>query len=164
MFCRKNKKYYFAKKWGVPWHPWHPRCRRPCIWHELSKKSCFTLILWLLRGRGKAPLDHNWYVFVVFSYLLYFYRQWHLYKFLILGDLSTHLFGLVFPHPTSEKMRVAVHQTSPSPSVVLTWDFFRLPFLKNSLKMLLRYFLYMFVFTHPQAPFRQLGPLFLGWK
>ena len=35
-----------------------------------------------------------------FSYLLTFCRKWHLCKFLILGDLSTYLFGLVFPCPT----------------------------------------------------------------
>ena len=64
-------------------------------------------------GEGEGYVGHNRYVFVVFSYLLYFYRQWHLCKFLNLGDLSTHLFGLVFLHPTSEKMRVAVHQTPP---------------------------------------------------
>ena len=28
--------------------------------------------------------------------------------------------------------------------------------------MLLWHFLYMFLFTHPQAPFRQLGPSFPG--
>ena len=51
-----------------------------------------------------------------------------------------------------------------SPSVVLRWNFLKHCFLKNSYKRLLRHFLYMFVFTHPQAPFRQLGPSFLGWK
>ena len=30
--------------------------------------------------------------------------------------------------------------------------------------MLLRHFLYTAVFTHPQTPFRQLGPSFFGWK
>ena len=44
-------------------------------------------------------------VFVVFPYLLNFCRQWHLWKFLILGYFSSHLFGLVFPCPTSKKMR-----------------------------------------------------------
>ena len=51
-----------------------------------------------------------------------------------------------------------------TPSVVLRWDHLKHYFLKNSLKSLLRHFLYMFVFTHPQAPFRQLSPSFLGWK
>ena len=51
-----------------------------------------------------------------------------------------------------------------SPSVVLRWNFLKHCFLKNSYKRLLRHFLYMFLFTYPQAPFRQLGPSFLGWK
>ena len=49
--------------------------------------------------------------FFFFPYLLDFCRQWHLYKFLILGDLSTYLFGLVFLCPTSKKTRVGVHWT-----------------------------------------------------
>ena len=59
-----------------------------------------------------SRLDPSWYVcfFFVFSYLLGLCRQWHLCKFLILGDLSTHLFYLVFLCPTSENMRVGVHQ------------------------------------------------------
>ena len=39
-----------------------------------------------------------------FFILLHFCRQWHLCKLRILGDLSTHLFCLVFRLPTSEKM------------------------------------------------------------
>ena len=53
---------------------------------------------------GGGPLDPSWYVFVIFSYLLHFCRQWHVCKLRILGDLSTHLFCLVFRLPTSEKM------------------------------------------------------------
>ena len=30
--------------------------------------------------------------------------------------------------------------------------------------MLLRHLLYMFVFAHPQVPFRELGPSLLEWK
>ena len=45
---------------------------------------------------------------VVFSYLLNFCRQWHLYKFLIFGDLSIYLLGLVFLCSTSEKMRIGL--------------------------------------------------------
>ena len=102
--------------------------------------------------------------FFVFSYLLNVFKQWHLCKFLILGDLSTYLFGLVFLHPTAKKMRIEVHWTHRSAPflVVLRWDFLKFCFLKSSLKMLLRHFLYVFVFAHPQPPFRQLGPSFLG--
>ena len=39
-------------------------------------------------------LGPSWYVFF-FSYLLNFCRQFHLCKFLIMGDLSSHLFGIV---------------------------------------------------------------------
>ena len=86
------------------------------------------LTLWLLKG---DLLDPSWYVFVVFSFLLNFCKQWHLCKFLILGDLTTHLFGLVFPRPTSEKMRVGSNRPPPLP-VVLRWDFLKLRFLKSS--------------------------------
>ena len=98
------------------------------------------ITLWLLMG---DPVNPSLYVFVVFSYLLNFCWQWHLCKFLILGDLSTHLFGLVLPRPTSEKMKVRVQRTHSLPLLL------KLCFLKNSLKMLPRHFLYMFVFTHP---------------
>ena len=77
-----------------------------------------------------------------FSYLLNFCRQWQLCMFLILGLLSTHLFGLVFSCPTSEKVRVEFHLTSPSPllsSVVLRWDFLKLCFMKKNL-----YFFFQF--------------------
>ena len=43
-----------------------------------------------------------------FSYLINFCRQWHLCEYLILGDLSTHLLGLVFSCLTSDKMRIWV--------------------------------------------------------
>ena len=58
---------------------------------------------------GGTTLDPNRYVFVAFSYLLNFCRQWHLCKSLILVDLSTHLLGLVFPCPTSKKMWFGIH-------------------------------------------------------
>ena len=117
-----------------------------------------TLTLWILRW---GPLDPSWYVVVVYSYLLNFCRQWYLCKFLILGGLSNHQFGLAFPCPTSEKMRAGVHWIGGF-LVVLRWDFLNLRFLKDSLKKLFWHFLYMFEFTHPQVPFRQLGPSFLG--
>ena len=47
------------------------------------------------RGGG-SPLRPCQHVFVIFCCLLNFWRQWQLCKFIILGDLSTHLFGLVF--------------------------------------------------------------------
>ena len=55
------------------------------------------LTLWILEEGGRGgPVDFCHYVFLVFSYWLNFCRQWHLCKFLILGDLSTHLFFLIF--------------------------------------------------------------------
>ena len=63
------------------------------------------LILCILSG---GPLDLSRYVFV-FSDLLNVCRQWHLSNFLILGDLTTHLFGLVLPCPTSGKIRVIIY-------------------------------------------------------
>ena len=100
------------------------------------------LTLWLLIGGRGGSLDPSRYVFVAFSGFLNFCRQWHLYKFLILGDLSIHLFGLAFPSPTSKKMRVGVHQPflPPFPSVALRRNILKLCFLKNSYKMLLRLF------------------------
>ena len=67
---------------------------------------------------------------------LNFCMQWQLCKFLILGDTYNHLFGLVFPCPTSKEMRVGViGPPSPlPPSVVLRWDFLKLCPLKNILK------------------------------
>ena len=55
-------------------------------------------------GNGGCPMDPIRNVFVVFSYLLNFCREWHLCKFLILEELSAHLFGLTFPCPTSKKI------------------------------------------------------------
>ena len=73
------------------------------------------LTLWTLRnGGGEEVMVVGPHIFVVFSYLQIFCTQWHLCKFLILGDLFTfltHLFGLVFPCPISRKMRVRVHWT-----------------------------------------------------
>ena len=60
-----------------------------------------------------------------------FCRQWHLCQFLNLRDLSTHQFGLFFPCPTSNKMRVGVHWTPSPPLVVLRLDFLELCFLKK---------------------------------
>ena len=88
------------------------------------------LTLWLLKG---DLLDPSWYVFVVFSFLLNFCKQWHLCKFLILGDLTTHLFGLVFPRPTSEKMRVGSNRPPPPPSSIKV-GFFKTSFFKKQLK------------------------------
>ena len=133
--------------------------KQTCSW-----KLQVSLTLWLLRA---VPLVHSWYVLLVFWYLLNFCRQWLLCKFLILGNLSTHLFGLVFRHPTSEEMRVGVHRTPPPPSVVLRWDFFKVGtlFFKKQFKNFAQaLFVYMFVFIHLLAPFRQLAHSCLGWK
>ena len=62
--------------------------------------------------KNSQSMDPSRYVSVVFSY---FCREWHLRKFLILGDLSRHLFGLISPCPTSEKMRVGVHRMPAPP-------------------------------------------------
>ena len=110
----------------------------------------------------RGPLDPSWNVFIVFSYLLNFCSQWHLCKFLNLEDLINHLFGLVFPCPISKKMRVGICWSAPS--VVLRCDVLQFCFSENSEKILLWHFLYIFVFTQPQATFRQLGFSFLGWN
>ena len=94
-------------------------------------------------GVGWRHLDPSWHVFVVFSYLLNFCRQWYLCKFLILGDLSTHLFvWFSFPVPHFQENRI-----SPPSSVVLKWEFSKLCFLKNSLKMLLK-LLFIFIYIY----------------
>ena len=80
--------------------------KQTCSW-----KLQVSLPLWLLRA---VPLVHSYYVLLVFWYLLNFCRQWHLCKFLILGDLSTDLFGLLFLQPTSEKIGVGVGPTLSS--------------------------------------------------
>ena len=67
-------------------------------------------------------LKPSWYVFVIFSCLLNFYRQWHLCKFLILRDV---------PH-FREFIRGPLDAPPPPPPP--------------------RQFLYMFMFTHPHAP------------
>ena len=64
-------------------------------------------------GGGQARWTAVGMFFLLFSYLLNFCIQWHLRKFLTLGQLSNHLFGLVFLCPTSKKMRVWVHWTPP---------------------------------------------------
>ena len=79
-----------------------------------------------VRGVGVVRWTPVGMFLLFFSYLLNFGKQWHLCKFLILGDLATHPFGLLFPCPTSEKMKVGVHWTPPS--VVLRWDFLKLYF------------------------------------
>ena len=95
---------------------------------------------------------------------LNFCMQWHLCKFLILGDVYNHLFGLVFPCPTSKKMRVGVIGLPPTPLSSIKVGFFKTMSLKKYFKTLLWHFLYMFLFRNPQAPFRQLGPSFLAWN
>ena len=74
----------------------------------------FILTLWLLRGEeGEGrTLQPSRYVFVVMSHLLKFSRQWHLCKFLILGHISTHLFGLVFSEPHFQENERWVHSTA----------------------------------------------------
>ena len=84
-----------------------PRIKSPCfvraLLFEFSCKSISYKSLPLIRGEK--------IFFGGGSYLLNFCRQWYVCKFHILGDLSNHLFGLVFPCPTSEKIRVGVHWT-----------------------------------------------------
>ena len=75
---------------------------------KYSTKIRVQQYLW----KNSQSMDPSRYVSVVFSY---FCREWHLRKFLILGDLSRHLFGLISPCPTSEKMRVGVHQMPAPP-------------------------------------------------
>ena len=106
-----------------------------------------------------SPLDPGQYVFVAFLQLLKIFRQWYLLKFLILGELSTYLLGLTFPCLTSEKMRVGVQRTSLSSIKVA---FFKTFFLKKKFKKIAQALFIYFVFLHPQALFRQLGPSFLG--
>ena len=105
--------------------------------------SNFLLNLCGGRGGGGCHLDPSWHVFVVFSYLLNFCRQWYLCKFLILGDLSTHLFvWFSFPVPHFQENGIP-----PPSSVVLKWEFLKLCFLKSSLKMLLR-LLYIYIYIY----------------
>ena len=68
-----------------------------------------TVCVCVWGGAGGDPVDM---FFVVFSYSLNFSREWHLRKFLVLGELSVHLFGLIFLCPSSEKMKVEVHRSS----------------------------------------------------
>ena len=97
----------------------------------------FILTLWLLRreeGEGRT-LEPSRYVFAVMSHLLKFSRQWHLCKFLILGHISTHLFGLVFPSPTSRKMSVGStapsHSPPPPTLTTIKVEFLKTLFLKK---------------------------------
>ena len=117
------------------------------------------LTLWLLSGWGGRP-QSIW--FCCFLYLLNFFREWHLCKFLFFRRPFSPSAWFNFPCPTSQKMRVGVSLNLPPPHLSLSFS----PhcFLKNSLKSLLRHFLYVSVFTHLQALFRQLGPSFSGWK
>ena len=80
---------------------------------------------------------------------LNFCMQWHLCKFLILGDVYNHLFGLVFPCPTSKKMRVGVIGLPPPPAPIplssIKVGFFKTMSLKKYFKTLLWHFLYVSV-------------------
>ena len=104
----------------------------------------------------EGGMDLSQYVSVVFSYLLNFCKLWHLCKFRILGELFTNLFGLVFPCPTSDKM-------SGLPLRSIKVVFFKFFFFKKIVKNVAQaLFIYVCVYKPPQAPFRQLGPSFLG--
>ena len=101
---------------------------------EIFFELFILITLWLLRreeGEGRT-LEPSRYVFAIMSHLLKFSRQWHLCKFLILGHISTHLFGLVFPSLTSRKMSLG--STAPShspplpPLLLLRWNFLKLCF------------------------------------
>ena len=99
---------------------------------------------------------------------LNFCMQWHLCKFLILGDVYNHLFGLVFPCPTSKKMRVGVIGLAAPPpppplppSVVLRWDFLKLCPLKNILKLCSGTFYICFCLEIHRHPLGNLALRFL---
>ena len=92
-----------------------------------------------------SRLNPSRYAFVVFSYLLNFCRQWLLCRFFSLGDLSTHLFGLVFPCHTSEEMMVWVHRT-PLSSIKV--GFFKALFSKKLFKHVVQaLFIYVCTYT-----------------
>ena len=100
---------------------------------KVDIKVLLTVVLMFLfkplaTETGGSPLDSR-HVSVVFIYLLNFCREWHLCKFLILGDLSPHLFALIFLCPTSEKMRVG-----PSPLSCIKVGFFKTLFFEKQLK------------------------------
>ena len=104
-----------------------------------------NFLLNLCGGRaGGCHLDPSWHVFVVFSYLLNFCRQWYLCKFLILGDLSTHPF-VWFSFPV---LHFQENRISPPSSVVLKWGFLKLCFLKNSLKIYIYIYIYIYLRLH----------------
>ena len=108
-----------------------------------------------------SPLDPSRYVSVFFfSYLLNFCREWwHLCKFLILGDLSPHLFGLIFPCPTSEKIRVGFHRTHLSS---IKGRFFKTLFFEKQFKKVTQaLFIYFCVYTST-ANFQAFWP-FISW-
>ena len=120
------------------------------------------LTLWLLTG---DLLEPSRYISVVFLYLLNFCREWLLCKFLFLGDLSPHLFDLIFLCPTSQKMRrLGTIGNHPPSSLVLRCDFLKHCFLKKIVKKGCSGTFYICLFTHPQSPFKQLDPSFLGWN
>ena len=79
-----------------------------CKWYHIVYHSRKYCTFNPLDTEREDPLDPSRYVFVVFSFLLNFCRQWHLSKFLILGDLSTHLFGLILSSPNPKKLKVGV--------------------------------------------------------
>ena len=117
--------------------------------HTILLPDVWLLTFWEMGVEG--GLDLSQYVSVVFSYLLNFCKLWHLCKFRILGELFTHLFGLVFPCPTSDKM-------SGLPLRSIKVVFFKFFFFKKIVKNVAQaLFIYVCVYKPPQAPFRQLG-------
>ena len=93
-----------------------------------------------------GPLDRSRCSFVVFSYFLIFWREQQLCKFLILKNLSNHLFGLVFSGTTSDWGPLTLPlllNLLTSIKLVLRWGFLKPCFLKTSYKMLLWHLLYM---------------------
>ena len=104
-----------------------------------GKYLCQSLFLNKVAGLRHPVL----YDFAFFSYLLNFSLQWHLCKFLILGDLSTHLFGLVFPCRNPRKWGLGSTGLLPP-----WWDFLKLCFFKKIVKSFAEpLFIYICVYT-----------------
>ena len=94
-------------------------------------------------GVGDGPLNPSRSVSIVFSYWLNFFREWHLCKFLILEDLSPHLFGLILPCPTSK--RGLSESTGTSFSSIKVGSFKTLLFKKQLKKVAQALFIYVCV-------------------
>ena len=115
---------------------------------KLRQKNILLPVL-TLWGRGADEPQLVCFC-VFFSYLINFCRQWHLCEYLILGDLSTHLLGLVFSCLTSAKMRIWVPHS-------IKVGFFKSLFFKKLLKNVAQApFVYVCVYT-------STGTLYATW-